>query len=771
MLSFRLGLLHMVQGGIGFKIKNMKYSNFSLCCFLLLYCFSFNACFAQDKKLEDKIDVLLSKMTLKEKIGQMNQLNGRNPSDKLYQQIRNGEIGSILNAESPELVNQLQKIAKEESRLGIPLVIARDVIHGFKTMFPIPLGQAASFDPKIVEIGAQIAAREASEKGIRWTFAPMMDIARDSRWGRIAESFGEDTYLSEIMAVAMVKGFQGKNLSNPSSIAACAKHFIAYGAAEGGRDYNLTNITQRQLRNFYLPPFEKAIREANCATLMTSFNANDGVPASGNEFLLRTVLRKEWRFDGVVVTDYNSIRDMVRIGFSEDNKDAAMKAANAGVDMEMASGTYLQNIEALIAIGKVKQQTIDNAVRNILRLKFKLGLFENPYVNLKAKSTIYSENHLQAAKKAAEESFVLLKNKNNILPLSNKIKTIAIIGPMADAPHDQMGTWSFDGEKAMTQTPLKALQKEYGKDVKFIYEQGLAFSRDNNKTNFYKAIEVAKQADVVLLFLGEEAILSGEAHSLAEINLKGAQSQLLEELSKTGKPIVTMIMAGRALTIEQEVALSDAVLYLWHPGTMGGPAVADILFGKSIPSGKLPITFPKYVGQIPVYYNHDKIGRPAKKTEILLNDIPLEAKQSSLGTTSYYLDAAFDNLFDFGYGLSYSTFEYSNLTLSTDVLSQSDVLTVTVDLKNTGKFQATEVVQLYTSDLVASIARPIKELKDFKRINLKSGESKKVTFNLPVSKLAFWNIDNLNKIEPGKFTMMVGGNSYEILQKDFTVSP
>lgn len=771
MLLFRLGLLHMVQGGIGFKIKNMKYSNFSLCCFLLLYCFSFKICFAQDKKLEDKIDVLLSKMTLKEKIGQMNQLNGRNPSDKLYQQIRNGEIGSILNAENPELVNQLQKIAKEESRLGIPLVIARDVIHGFKTMFPIPLGQTASFDPEIVEIGAQIAAREASEKGIRWTFAPMMDIARDSRWGRIAESFGEDTYLSEIMAVAMVKGFQGKDLSNPFSIAACAKHFIAYGAAEGGRDYNLTNITQRQLRNFYLPPFEKAIRNANCATLMTSFNANDGIPASGNEFLLRTVLRKEWGFDGVVVTDYNSIRDMVRIGFSEDNKDAAMKAANAGVDMEMASGTYLQNMEALITEGKVQQQTIDDAVRNILRLKLRLGLFENPYVNLKTKSSIYSENHLQAAKKAAEKSFVLLKNKNNILPLNNTIKTIAIIGPMADAPHDQMGTWSFDGEKAMTQTPLKALQKQYGKDVKFIYEQGLTFSRDNNKTNFYKAIEVAKQADVVLLFLGEEAILSGEAHSLAEINLKGAQSELLEELSKTGKPIVTMIMAGRALTIEKEVALSDAVLYLWHPGTMGGPAVADILFGKSIPSGKLPITFPKYVGQIPVYYNHDKIGRPAKKTEILLNDIPLEAKQSSLGTTSYYLDAAFDNLFDFGYGLSYTTFEYSNLTLSTDILSQSDVLTVTVHLKNTGKFQADEVVQLYTSDLVGSIARPIKELKDFKRINLKPGESKKVTFNLPVSKLAFWNIDNLNKVEPGKFTIMVGGNSYEVLQKDFTVSP
>ncbi|TDW48128.1 beta-glucosidase [Flavobacterium sp. 270] len=749
----------------------MKYPYFSLVSVLLLNCLSWTSCYAQDKKTEEKIEVLLAQMTLKEKVGQMNQLNGRNPSDKLYQQIRNGEVGSILNAENPELVNQLQKIAKEESRLGIPLVIARDVIHGFKTMFPIPLAQAASFDPEIVEIGSQIAAREASEKGIRWTFAPMMDIARDSRWGRIAESFGEDTYLSEVMAVAMVKGFQGKDLSNPSSIAACAKHFIAYGASEGGRDYNLTNITERQLRNIYLPPFEKALKEAHCATIMTSFNTNDGIPASGNDFLLRTVLRKEWGFNGVVVTDYNCLRDMVRIGFSEDNKDAAMKAANAGVDIEMASGTYVQNIEALIAEGKVQQQTIDDAVRNILRLKFNLGLFENPYVNLKAKSTIYSESHLRAAKKAAEESFVLLKNKNNILPLNDKIKTIAIIGPMADAPHDQMGTWAFDGEKAMTQTPLKALQKEYGKNVKFIYEPGLAFSRDNNKVNFSKAVTAAKQSDVVLLFLGEEAILSGEAHSLAEINLKGAQSDLIEELSKTGKPIVTMIMAGRALTIEKEAALSDAVLYLWHPGTMGGPAVADILFGKSIPSGKLPITFPKYVGQIPVYYNHDKIGRPAKKTETLLKDIPLEAKQSSLGTTSYYLDAAFDNLYDFGYGLSYSTFEYSNLTLSAAILTKSDVLTVTVDLKNIGKYQADEIVQLYTEDLFGSTARPIKELKDFKRINLKAGESKKVEFKLPVSKLAFWNIDNIYTVEPGKFSVMIGGNSFDVLQQDFTVKP
>jgi beta-glucosidase len=731
--------------------------------------FSITIGIAQDKVVENKIEVLLSKMTLQEKIGQMNQINGRNPSDELYRQIRSGEVGSILNIGSVELVNELQKIAKEESKLGIPLLIARDVIHGFKTMFPIPLGQAASFNPEMVELGARIAAKEASEKGIRWTFAPMMDISRDARWGRIAESFGEDTYLSGVLAVAMVNGFQGTDLSNPSSIAACAKHFVAYGAVEGGRDYNTTNIPQRQLRNVYLPPFEQVIREANCATVMTSFNANDGIPASGNEYLLKNVLRKEWNFNGVVVSDWGSIKEMVNIGFSEDNKEAAMKGVNAGVDMDMASGCYLENIATLLAEGKLQQKTIDDAVRNILRLKFNLGLFENPYTDLKVKSSTYSKEHLQAAKQAAEESFVLLKNRNNLLPLNDQVKTVAIIGPMANAPHDQMGTWSFDGDKAMTQTPLEALRKQYGKSVKFIYEQGLSFSRDTVTTNFSKAIMAAKQADVTLVFVGEEAILSGEAHCLAELDLKGAQTALIEALSRTGKPIVTLVMAGRPLTITKEITVSDAVLYLWHPGTMGGPAVADVLFGKSAPSGKLPVTFPKYVGQIPVYYNHDKVGRPANKTETLLNDIPLEAKQSSLGTSSYYLDAGFDNLFDFGYGLSYSTFEYKNLLLSKETLLHSDVLTVTVDLKNTGKFQATEIVQLYTADLSGSIARPVKELKDFKRINLKPGETQKVTFILPMSKLAFWDINNNKVIEAGKFTMMVGGNSYEILKKDFTI--
>lgn len=708
-------------------------------------------------------------MTFREKIGQMNQLNARKPDEKLYQQIRNGEVGSILNAEDPKVLNELQKIAIEESKHGIPLIFARDVIHGFKTIFPIPLGQAASFNPDVVEKGARIAAIEASENGIRWTFAPMMDVSRDARWGRIAESFGEDTYLTEVMGIAMVKGFQGKSLANPSSIAACAKHFVAYGAVEGGRDYNSTNIPERQLRNIYLPPFEKVVKELNCATIMTSFNANDGIPPSGDKFLLTDVLRREWSFDGVVVSDWNSVQEMIKHGYANDRKDAAYKAIDAGLDIEMVSGCYIQNAEQLVIEGKLSEETIDNIVRNILRLKIRLGLFSNPYTDLSSERKEYTQDHLEAAKQAAIESFVLLKNSNQTLPLNSNVKTIAIIGPMANAPHDQMGTWCFDGEKAHTQTPLKALKDQFGDRINFIYEPVLTFSRDVNTANFSRAIDAAKKADVVLLFLGEESILSGEAHCLADIKLQGVQSDLVNELHKTETPIVSIIMAGRPLTIEKEVEQSDAVLYTWHPGTMGGPAIADVLFGKVNPSGKLPVTFPRHVGQIPIYYNHNKIGRPANKKEILLNDIPLEAKQSSLGTNSYYLDAGFDALFDFGYGLSYTTFKYENLTLSSVELDKDDVLEINVNLKNTGKYEGTEVVQLYISDEFGSIARPVRELKDFKRVSLKSGENKNVTFKLPIANLAFWGKDMKKSVETGTFIVQVGGNSTDLLKKKFIV--
>lgn len=723
----------------------------------------------QDKntEIENKVETLLHKMTLEEKLGQMNQLSPWDFED-LAKRVRKGEVGSILNVVNPEEVNKIQKIAVEESRLGIPLIVSRDVIHGYKTIFPIPLGQAATFNPEVVREGARVAAVEASADGIRWTFAPMIDVARDPRWGRIAESCGEDPYLNAIMGTAMIKGYQGDSLNDPTAIAACAKHFVAYGAAEGGRDYNSTFIPERVLRNVYLPPF-KAAADAGCATFMTSFNDNDGVPSTANSFVLKDVLRKEWKYDGMVVTDWASALEMVNHGFCTDGKDAAEKSVNAGVDMEMVSETFIQNLKQSIAENKVSMETIDNAVRNILRLKFRLGLFDNPYV-VTPQTVKYSEKHLQTAKTAAEQSVILLKNENQTLPFTDKIKTLAIIGPMADAPYEQMGTWVFDGEKEHTQTPLTAIKKMYGDKVKVLFEKGLEYSRDKNTAGIARAVNAARQADAVVVFVGEESILSGEAHSLANLNLQGAQSQLIKELAATGKPVVTVVMAGRQLVIADEVMASDAMLYSFHPGTMGGPAIADILFGKVNPSGKTPVTFPRMSGQVPIYYAQHKTGRPANPTEMLIDEIPVEAGQTSVGCRSFYLDAGNSPLFPFGYGLSYTTFEYSNLSLASDKLTAQDTLSISFTLKNTGKYDGTEVVQLYVQDKVGSITRPVKELKRFQRVTLKAGESIQVSLSLPVSELAFWGYDMNYTVEPGDFRLWVGTNSAEGLTKDFSVS-
>lgn len=707
--------------------------------------------------IEKKIEVLLKKMTLKEKIGQMNQLSA-DDMETNFKVIKQGMAGSVLSITNPEIANKAQRIAVEQTRLGIPLIFGRDVIHGFKTIFPVPLGQAASFNPNLVEKAARVAAIEASETGIRWTFAPMIDIVRDPRWGRIAESCGEDPYLTSVMGVAMVNGFQGKDLSGPGSIAACAKHFAGYGAAEGGRDYNTTSITERQFRNVYLIPFEQAVKKANLATIMTAFNANDGIPSSGNEFLLKQVLRKEWNFKGFVVSDWASINEMVDHGFSSDTKEAAQKAINAGVDMEMVSGTYVTYIESLLKEKKIAIETINEAVRNILRIKYRLGLFDNPYVKGNTTEVFYKKEHLDLAEKLAEESVVLLKNEEQILPLQ-KTKTIAVFGPLADASHDQLGTWVFDGDKNHTITPLFALKEKYGKDSKIIYEPILKYSRDKDTADFGKARKIAKEADVVLLFLGEESILSGEAHSLSDLNLQGVQSQLLEALAKTKTPLVTIIMAGRPLTIEKELTKSKAVLYAWHPGTMGGAAIINLLFGKTNPSAKLPITFPKNVGQIPMYYNHLKTGRPANGSELNLNNIPVEASQTSLGNKSYYLDSGNDPLFPFGFGLSYTHFEYGKISLSKTILKKEEVLEIALSLKNTGDYQGTEIVQLYTCDIAASIALPIRELKGFQRIDLKAGEEKRVIFKLSISDLAFYGIDMKKKVEAGKFDLWVGSDS------------
>ena len=716
---------------------------------------AFAAC-SQTDDTERRIDNLLSQMTLGEKLGQMNQLT-YGEEEWLAGQIRSGVSGSILNVPDPATVNRLQKIAVEETRLGIPLIISRDVIHGFHTIFPIPLGQAASFDPEIVEQGARVAAIEAAACGIRWTFSPMLDISRDPRWGRIAESFGEDPYLTSQLGVAMVKGYQGDDPTDPSTMAACAKHFIGYGAAEGGRDYNGTTITERLMHNVYMPPF-KACVDAGAMTIMTSFNEIDGVPSTGNRHLLRDILRQEWGFDGMVVSDWNSTGEMIAHGFAADMKEAAAAAVNAGVDMDMMSHAFISQLETLIDEGKVDMELVDNAVRNILRLKFRLGLFDNPYVDeTHAAEVQYAPEHLAAAKKAAEESAILLKN-DGTLPLKG-IRTILVTGPMADAQHDQLGTWCFDGEPEHTVTPLAALRKLYGDKVRIIYEPGLGYSRDNDKSKLARVTALARTADAVVAFVGEEAILSGEAHSLSNLDLQGAQSDLLRAAKASGKPVVAVVMAGRPLTIGRDLDACNSMLYSFHPGTMGGEALAELLMGDAVPSGKCPSTFPKEVGQIPYYYNRNNTGRPASGNEMLIDQIPLRAGQTSLGCSSYYLDSGFGPLFPFGYGLSYTTFEYGDVKLDRNEYTPDQTINVTFTLTNTGKYDAVEVAQLYIRDIAGSIARPIRELKRFNRIALKAGESRTCTFELPVSELAFMGLDKKVKVEPGEFLLWVAGDS------------
>ena len=705
-------------------------------------------------EVERRVEQLLSQMTLAEKIGQMNQVSAGGPVSNYADALRAGQIGSILNEVDPERINEYQRICVEESRLGIPLLVGRDVIHGFHTVFPIPLGLAATFDPALVEEGARVASVEATAQGIRWTFSPMLDIARDPRWGRIAEGSGEDTWLDARMGEAMVRGYQGAQW-DATSMAACVKHFVGYGAAEGGRDYNSTFLTERQLRNVYLPPFEAAIR-AGAMTLMTSFNDNDGVPSTGNRFVVKDVLRGEWGFDGLVVTDWDSMGEMIAHGFGADRKEVARQAIDAGVDMDMMTYGYISHLEELVRSGAVKQSAIDDAVRNILRAKVMLGLFENPYVDVAAAAPLqYAPAHLEAAQRTAEESAVLLKN-DGVLPLSaDKVRTILVTGPMADAPHDQLGTWAFDGQKEHTVTPLQALRERFPGRV--VYVPGLKYTREH-KDRFDEVVAAARRADVVLAFLGEEAILSGEAHSLADLNLIGSQSELLAALRSAGKPVVATVMAGRPLTVERDLPNCGALLYAFHPGTMGGPALVNLIFGDANPSGKTPVTFLRTVGQAPLYYNHNMTGRPYNG-ETLLADIEPEAGQTSLGNTSYYLDYGAYPLFPFGYGLSYTDFAYSGISLDKSEYPVDGTIRVSFTLSNTGSRDGTEVAQLYIRDLVGSVTRPVKELKGFRRISLHAGESRTVEMELPVAELAFWGLDGVKKVEPGDFQLWVAGDS------------
>ena len=722
-------------------------------------------------EIDKQVEELLAKMTLSEKIGQMVQINDFDGviSDEIRQKLREGKIGSMLNEIVPEANLEIQRIASEESRLGIPLIMARDVIHGYRTIFPIPLAQAATWDPNLAQACARVAAKEASSAGFQWTFAPMMDIARDPRWGRIAEGFGEDPYLGSCFAAAMVHGFQGDDLSAPDTIAACAKHYVGYGAAEGGRDYDTTNIPENLLRDVYLPPFKAAV-DAGVTTVMSAFNEINGVPASGNIHTLRDILKDEWGFRGFVVSDWKATEEMINHGFCEDMEDVAKKSIIAGVDMEMQSTAYSDYLEKLVKEGTVPQKLVDDAARRILRVKFELGLFEKPSIYSAKVPGEPSGEALSLAKKTATESMVLLKNEDALLPLSKDLKSIAIVGPLADDPYEVLGTWNRDGKIEDTVTPLKAIRDMVGNTTQINYFAGLPYSRSTDTSGFEKAVELAENSEVILFFAGEESILSGEAHSRAHLNLPGAQDELITELSKTGKPIVLVVLAGRPLTIGDIAEKVDAVLYAWHPGTMTGPAIADLIFGIESPSGKLPVTFPRTEGQIPVYYNHKNTGRPPQGKDLtMIDDIPLRAYQSSLGDASRYLDIGYKPLYPFGYGLSYTQFEYANLKLSLNKVKLGDVIKVSVDVTNAGDMEADEVVQLYIRDLVASLTQPVKELKGFARIRLKPKETKKVVLDLSTNILGFHNSEGKYIVEPGKFNLWVGGGSDSGLMTSFEI--
>ncbi len=717
-----------------------------------------------------RINDLLNKMTIEEKIGQLCLVNttGGSHLEALKNNLKDGKIGAILNEVNPNVINELQYIAVKESRLGIPLLIGRDVIHGFKTIFPIPLGQAASWNPDIVYEGARISAIEAASQGINWTFAPMLDIGRDPRWGRVAETLGEDTHLISVLGAAMVSGFQGTKLNRKDRIASCAKHFAGYGASEGGRDYNTTNIPENELRNTHLPPFKAALN-AGAATVMTSFSDLDGVPASANEFLLKQVLRKEWKFDGFVVSDWESIKQLSTHGLTPNDKESAFEAANAGLDMEMASQTYSEHLFALINESRISMQQLDTMVSNILGIKFRLGLFELPYTNPPDFPELVNENHLAAAKEAAIQSAVLLKNENNVLPIvKESVKTIAVIGPLADDGYEQLGTWVFDADERHSQTPLNAIKEISGEDVHVNYVRAMESTRSKSSQFFSDAIDAANNSDIVVLFLGEESILSGEAHCRADIGLPGNQVELIKQISATGKPIILVLMAGRALALENIVNDVDAILYAWHPGTMAGPAIADLLFGKVSPSGKLPVTFPRVTGQVPIYYSQKNTGKPVTpETYMHIDDIQPRMHQVSVGNTSYHLDTHYTPLFPFGFGLSYTEFNYSHLVLDKNEIHLGETINISAEIFNKGCWDAMETVQLYIRDVSASVTRPVKELKGFKKISLAPGETKVVSFQIHTDDLSFHNRKMQRVTEPGKFIVWIGSSSNAELQSEF----
>jgi beta-glucosidase len=728
---------------------------------LLILCFILtlpsSSASSQRSTIEAKINALLARMTLAEKLGQLQQLDGE--ANGAYRpehpdMIRKGLLGTTLNIRGAKRTNELQRIAMQESRLKIPVLFAFDVIHGYRTIFPVPLGEAASWDTKAVERAAAVAAAEASAAGVRWTFAPMVDIARDARWGRIVEGSGEDAFLGSAMASARVRGFQGKDYSAPDKVVACAKHWVAYGAAEAGRDYNTTEVSERTLREVYFPPFKAAV-EAGVGTFMSAFNDLNGEPTSANSFTLTKVLRHEWKFDGIVVSDYESVRELMNHGTAATEAEAAQAALAAGVDVEMVSRLYNKHGAQLIREGKLSMAAIDEAVRRVLRIKFRLGLFDKPYTDENRESAVMlSREHLATARDVAARSLVLLKNERQTLPLDKNPRSLALIGPLADDQLSVIGSWSGDGRKEDAVTLLAGIKAKVPASTKITYAKGCEVSGGTTE-GIAEAVNLARQADVAILVVGESADMSGEAASRTSLDLPGHQPELVKAVVATGKPTVVVLMNGRPLTINWIAENAAAILETWFAGTQAGHAIADVLFGDVNPGGKLPVTFPRSVGQAPLYYNHKNTGRPP---------------DANNKYTSKYLDMPWTPLYPFGYGLSYTEFKLSNLQLSARSIAPDGRLTVSVEVENAGKRAGDEVVQLYIRDLAASVTRPVKELRGFERLTLQPGEKRRLEFQLTSEHLGFYNRDMRFVVEPGEFKVFVGNSSQGGLEASFAVA-
>jgi len=726
-----------------------------------------------DGKINQQVDSLISLMTIQEKIGQMNQYNGfwnvtgpvpeGGDAAKKYEHLRTGMVGSMLNVRGVEEVRRVQKIAVEESRLGIPLIIGFDVIHGYKTLSPIPLAESASWDMEAIQKSAEIAAAEAAASGINWTFAPMVDISRDARWGRVMEGGGEDSYLGSLIASARIKGFQGDDLSAVNTIAACAKHFAAYGFAEAGRDYNTVDVGTSTLHNVVFPPFKTAV-DAGVKTFMNSFNELNGVPATGNTFLQRDILKDKWNFEGFVVSDWGSIGEMMTHGYAKDSIEAAMLAANAGSDMDMESYLYVHHLEELVKEGKVEERKIDDAVRRILKVKFELGLFDDPYKYcdiVREKEVIGNPKNHEAVLDMAKKSIVLLKNDNNLLPLKKEGQRIALIGPLAADKNSPLGSWRIASDDHTAVSVLEGLQAYKGNKIVHkigvkLLEEEASFILETkinttDRTGINEAVNVAKNNDVVILVLGEHGFQSGEGRSRTTLDLPGLQQELLEEVYKVNKNIVLVLMNGRPLTVNWADEHIPAIIEAWHLGTQSGNAIAQVLYGDYNPSGKLPMTFPRNVGQVPIYYNYKNTGRPMLPSPDLV-------------FWSHYIDVENTPLYPFGYGLSYSTFKYDNLKVSADSFKSGGKIVITFDLTNTGNYVGKEVAQLYIRDLYASVTRPVRELKRFEMISLKPGETNQVTFSIDEETLKFYTANEKWEAEPGDFKIFIGGSSYANLE-------